>query len=109
VESAEPSSPSAESEPPLIGAFLFAKLFLLRFFRKKKCGIKRFVLFHGFRQLDKSFDQTFSKVCEVEGAEPSSLSAESETPLIGAFLFAKLFLLRLFRQKKKRNRKIRAI
>ena len=28
-----------------------------------------------------SFGQAFSKACEEEGAEPSSLSAESETPV----------------------------
>ena len=31
-----------------------------------------------FRQLDESFDQTFSKVCGVEGEKPSSRSAERE-------------------------------
>jgi len=82
--------------------------FFCAHFAKRKSGIKRFALRNGYRQLDKSFDQTFSKVCEVEGAQPSSLSAESETSLIGAFLFAKLFLLRPFRQKEKRNQKIRA-
>ena len=38
----------------------------------------------------KSFDQTFSKVCAVEGAEPSSRSAEREIPS-SAFLFANFF------------------
>jgi hypothetical protein len=48
----------------------------------------------------KSFDQTFSKVCAVEGAQPSSLSAESEIFLTALF-FLLLFLLRLHGQKKK--------
>ena len=48
----------------------------------------------GFRQVFQSFDQTFSKVCEVEGAEPSSPSAEGEISLgislLQAFLFVPL-------------------
>jgi len=106
VEGAQPSSLSAESETPLIGAFLFAKLFLLRLFCQKKKRDRKTRTMSRLSSVEKSFDQTFSKVCAVEGAQPSSLSAESETPLISAFLFAKLFLLRPFRQKKKRNRKI---
>jgi len=39
----------------------------------------------------KSFDQTFSKVCEVEGAQPSSLSAESETSPGVSFLITFFF------------------
>jgi len=31
---------------------------------------------NGFRRFGESFDQTFSKVCEVEGAEPSSKYAK---------------------------------
>ena len=46
---------------------------------------------NGFRQFDESFDQTFLKVCAVEGAESSSPPAGGEIP-IRRFLFAKLFL-----------------
>ena len=46
---------------------------------------------NGFRQFDESFDQTFSKVCEVKGEKPLSPPAGGEIP-IRRFLFAKLFL-----------------
>jgi hypothetical protein len=62
----------------------------------------------------KSFDQTFSKVCAVEGAQPSSLSAESEIFLTALFFLRMqtcgsnlrracepFFILRLHGQKKK--------
>ena len=45
---------------------------------------------NGFRQFDESFDQTFSKVCAVEGAEPSSPSADGEISL-SASLFDNFF------------------
>ena len=47
--------------------------------------------------------ELFSKGGAVEGAEPSSPHAGGEQSIYGAFLFAKLFLLRLLGQKKKRN------
>ena len=37
----------------------------------------------GFRQIDESFDQTFSKVCGVKGEKPLSPSAEGEIPSFG--------------------------
>jgi hypothetical protein len=50
----------------------------------------------------------FSKSLRFPKAEPWSLVATSEILLNGAFLFAKLFLLRLVCQKKKRyGRRIR--
>ena len=57
-----------------------------------------------FRQFDESFDQTFSKVCEVEGAEPSSPVATDEISQNGVSfcgeLASLLFSLRLFLQRK---------
>ena len=52
------------------------------------------------REFDKSFDQTFSKVCAVEGAQPSSRSAEREIPFLRSLLQA--FLLRLLPAREKR-------
>ena len=64
-----------------------------------------------------SFDQTFSKVCAGGGREAlrevceaygkslaTSTSCRRRNSFNGVFLFAKLFLLRLFCQKKKRNK-----
>ena len=50
------------------------------------------------RQFDESFGQAFSKACAVEGAEPSSPSAEGEIFLYGVFFAS--FLLRPRCQKK---------
>jgi len=55
----------------------------------------------GVRQLDESFDQTFSKVCEVEGAEPSSPSAEGETLSFRRFSFCQAFSFAPFSSKEK--------
>ena len=45
----------------------------------------------GLRQFDESFDQTFSKVCGVEGAKPSSPPAGGEITFLGVS-FCELFL-----------------
>jgi hypothetical protein len=47
----------------------------------------------------------FQKACRAPPAKRRSLVATSEILLNGAFLFAKLFLLRLVCQKKKRYRR----
>jgi len=52
------------------------------------------------RQFAESFDKTFSKVFAVEGAEPSSPSAEGE--ILTRRLFLQAFSLRLFQAEKKR-------
>ena len=50
----------------------------------------------------KSFDQAFSKACEVKGAEPLSRSAERET-LLSAFLFVNFFFAPFSRKEKVAN------
>ena len=52
-----------------------------------------------FRQFDKSFRPPFSKGGAVEGAEPSSPSADGEI-LLSALSFCKAFSLRLHGQRK---------
>jgi len=54
----------------------------------------------------KSFRPPFSKGGAVEGAEPSSLTAVSESSN-RHFFFAKLFSLCLYRQRKKRQKSLR--
>ena len=50
-------------------------------------------------KMPKSFDQTFSKVCEVKGAQPLSPSAEGEMPF-SAFLFVNFFFAPVVSKKK---------
>ena len=42
---------------------------------------------NGFRQIDESFGQAFSKACAVEAAQASSPSAEGEKPVFRRFSF----------------------
>jgi len=51
-------------------------------------------------KVGKNFGQAFLKACAVKGAEPLSRSAEREI-LLSAFLFWKLFSLRLWCQREK--------
>jgi hypothetical protein len=88
VEGAKPSSLSAESEIPLT-AFSFASFSLAPPSCKRKAAKELELLTNYY--FDKSFGQAFSKACEVEGAKPSSSSAEDEIPLT-AFSFASFSL-----------------
>jgi hypothetical protein len=52
----------------------------------------------------KVFDQPFFKKVVVSKGEALVVPRRERNSFHGVFLFAKLFLLRLFRQKKKRNK-----
>ncbi|MBO5294360.1 MAG: hypothetical protein J6B71_03850 [Clostridia bacterium] len=88
VEAAKASSLSAESEIPLT-AFSFDSFSLAPPSCKRKAAKEPAA--SDELPFWESFGQAFSKACEVEGAEPSSLSAESEIPLT-AFSFASFSL-----------------